>query len=63
MNKHQCMAIYTPKLQLVCDYIQRHLDEDLKENDVKKILFTTVMALFSANLVAAPFTLIATEKD
>lgn len=31
------MAVYTQKLQLVCDYIQRHLDEDLDVDRLSQI--------------------------
>ena len=37
MNRHKCMAVYTQKLQLVCDYIQRHLDEDLDVDRLSQI--------------------------
>lgn len=37
MNRHECMAVYTQKLQLVCDYIQRHLDEDLDVDRLSQI--------------------------
>ena len=31
------MAVYIQKLQLVCDYIQRHLDEDLDVDRLSQI--------------------------
>lgn len=37
MNRHECMAVYIQKLQLVCDYIQRHLDEDLDVDRLSQI--------------------------
>lgn len=37
MNRHKCMAVYIQKLQLVCDYIQRHLDEDLDVDRLSQI--------------------------
>ncbi|MCD0346978.1 AraC family transcriptional regulator, partial [Acinetobacter baumannii] len=40
------MAVYTQKLQLVCDYIQRHLDEDL---DVDRLSQIAALSKFSVH--------------
>ncbi len=48
------MAVYTQKLQLVCDYIQRHLDEDL---DVDRLSQIAALSKFHFHRIL-PFTLV-----